>query len=242
MSTPTAPPPIAPPAVAPPSPPKTWGVWWIVLGAFLALVIGSVLGAIPILIAGDPDNEVAAIIAQAFFAGALVAVPFLILRMVQVGPAIDRLGLRRFSFGSGIGWMFAAYGIFFAFAIAYSLVVQTDTEQQVLQDISDQQDTALLIAMGLLVVVAAPISEELFFRGFLFGGLRGRMSFWPAALISGTIFGSIHLAGGSIEVVPPLIVFGVLLAWLYERTGSLGPPMMMHALQNGLAFAITTTG
>jgi hypothetical protein len=89
------------------------------------------------------------------------------------------------------------------------------------------------------VIGLAPISEELFFRGFLFGGLRGKLSFWPAALISGAFFGSIHLLGGSWEVIPPLAVFGILLAWLYERTGSIGPPILMHALQNGIAFTIT---
>ncbi len=95
------------------------------------------------------------------------------------------------------------------------------------------------IAQGILVVGLAPISEELFFRGFLFGGLRGRLSFWPAALISGVFFGLIHLLGGTLAVIPPLAAFGVLLAWLYERTGSIGPPILMHALQNAIAFTIT---
>jgi membrane protease YdiL (CAAX protease family) len=231
-------------AAAPPvaSLPKTWSVGSIALGAVLALVIGSVLGVIPFVIAGDPDSDVASIVAQAFFAAALFAVPLFLLPAVGVRPAAARLGLRRFKLASGIGLMFVAYGIFFAFSIVYGLLVQIDSEQQVLQEISDEQETFELIAQGILVVIAAPVSEELFFRGFLFGGLRGRTSFWPAALISGILFGAIHLLGGSWEVIPPLAAFGVLLAWLYERTGSLGPPMLMHALQNGIAFAVVTAG
>ncbi len=232
-----------PPPPVRPQVPRTIGVGWIVLGIVLGiLVVPAVLGGLAFVVAGDPENDVALIVAQTFFAAGLVAVPFFLLNAVGVRPAGARLGLRRFAIASGIGWMFAAYGIFIAFAVVYSLVVQIDSQQQVLQDIGSEQETAILVAQGVLVIALAPISEELFFRGFLFGGLRGRMTFWPAALVSGVFFGLIHLLGGSWEVIPPLTAFGVLLAWLYERTGSLGPPMLMHALQNALAFTIVVAG
>jgi uncharacterized protein len=234
-----APPPPIPGAVMP----RTIGIGWIVLGIVLAiLVVPAVLGGIAFVIAGDPENDVALIVAQAFFAAGLVAVPIFLLRALHVTPVAGRLGVRKFRFWSGIGWMFAAYGLFFVFALVYGLVVRTDTEQQVLQDIAAEKDTAILVAQGILVIVFAPISEELFFRGFLFGGLRGRMTFWPAALVSGVFFGLIHLLGGSWEVIAPLAAFGVLLAWLYERTGSLGPPILMHAIQNSIAFTVTVAG
>ena len=229
-----------PPIPSGPQVPKTIGVGWLVLGIVMAiLVVPAVLGGIAFVIAGDPDSDAAAIAAQAFFAAGLIAVPFVVCRIEGVAPAAQRLGLRPFKPLSGIGWMFAAYGLFIGLAGLYSLVIDTQSEQQVLQDIGAEKDTLILVAQGILVVGLAPISEELFFRGFLFGGLRGKLSFWPAALISGVFFGSIHLLGGSWEIIPPLAAFGVLLAWLYERTGSIWPPILMHALQNGIAFAIT---
>jgi membrane protease YdiL (CAAX protease family) len=42
-------------------------------------------------------------------------------------------------------------------------------------------------------------------------------------------------------VVVQLTVFGLALAWLYERTGSLWPPMALHVLNNALAFAVLTS-
>ena len=232
----TAPPPL--PAV-----PRTIGIGWILLGAVLGVVVvPAVLGGIVLVAAGDAESDGALLATQAIFAAGLVAVPVFLLRILHVEPVADRLGIRKFRFWSGIGWMFAAYGLFFVFAFLYGLVIQTDSEQQVLQDIAAETDTAILVVQGILVIVFAPISEEIFFRGFLFGGLRSRLTFWPAALIPGLFFGSLHLLGGSWEVVPPLAAFGVLLAWLYERTGSLGPPMLMHALQNAIAFAITAAG
>jgi uncharacterized protein len=235
-----APPPQQPPIPGGPDAPKTIGVGWLLLGTLLAIIVVPMfLGGIAFIVAGDPDSDAAAIAAQAFFAAGLIAVPFLVCRIEGVAPAARRLGLRPFKPLAGIGWMFAAYGLFIAFAGLYSLVVDTQSEQQVLQDIGAEKDTLVLVAQGILVIGLAPISEELFFRGFLFGGLRAKLSFWPAALISGLFFGSIHLLGGSWEIIVPLAAFGVLLAWLYERTGSLGPPILMHALQNAIAFTIT---
>jgi len=236
-----APPPPPPPGFPTgPSGPKTVGVGWMVLGIVMAiLVVPAILGGIAFVVAGDPDSDVAAIVAQAFFAAGLVVTPFVVFRIEGIRPAVKRLGLRTFKPLSGIGWMLAAYGIFIAAAGIFSVFFSTEQEQQVLQDIGAEKDTVMLVALGILVVGIAPVAEEIFFRGFLFGGLRGKLSFWPAALISGIFFGAIHILGGSWQAVVLLSLFGVLLAFLYERTGSLGPPILMHVLQNAIAFYVT---
>jgi membrane protease YdiL (CAAX protease family) len=226
-------------ATAAPPPPKTLGVGWLLLGIVFAILVVPAFGGIAFLVAGDPESDAAGVVAQAVFAAGLIAVPFFVCRIERIEPAARRLGLRPFALASGIGWTFAAYGIFIAFATVFSIFFSTESEQQVLQDIGEEKDTVMLVAQGILVVGMAPVAEELFFRGFLFGGLRGRLTFWPAALISGVFFGAIHLLGGSLIAVVLLSVFGVLLAWLYERTGSLGPPILMHAIQNAIAFTIT---
>ncbi len=86
----------------------------------------------------------------------------------------------------------------------------------------------------LLIVIAAPIAEETCFRGMLFGGLREKLPRLAAALICGLIFGALHALTG-ITAVPPLIVFGFLLALLYERTGSIIPGILLHMLNNTIA-------
>ncbi len=80
-------------------------------------------------------------------------------------------------------------------------------------------------------MIAAPIAEETCFRGMLFGGLREKLPRLVAALICGLIFGALHALTG-ITAVPPLIVFGFLLALLYERTGSIIPGILLHMLNN----------
>jgi len=86
----------------------------------------------------------------------------------------------------------------------------------------------------LLIVVAAPISEEVCFRGLLFGGLRTRLPRLAAALISALVFGGLHALTG-VSAVPPLIAFGFILALLYEKTGSIVPGILLHMLNNSVA-------
>ena len=49
------------------------------------------------------------------------------------------------------------------------------------------------------------------------------------------LFGSVHLPSGDLAVAGLLAFLGVILAWLYERTGSLGPPIVLHMVNNSIA-------
>ena len=87
------------------------------------------------------------------------------------------------------------------------------------------------------IVVLAPIAEEIFFRGFFFAGLRTRWSLWPAALLSGAIFGLVHAPTGPTAAIP-LAGLGVGLAWLYNKTDSIYPCMLAHFLNNAIAISV----
>jgi Predicted metal-dependent membrane protease len=81
-------------------------------------------------------------------------------------------------------------------------------------------------------VVFAPIFEELVFRGLLFGVLRRRFRWGPAAMLSAALFALAHGYG----LIGFLSVFwsGLIWAWAYERTGSLWPGILGHAINNTL--------
>lgn len=88
------------------------------------------------------------------------------------------------------------------------------------------------IGVGVAIIVtciAAPISEEVLFRGVLFGGLRDRWGDWPAALVSGAIFAASHL---NWFVFVPFTILGVLLAWISSQTRSIWPAVIAHAAFN----------
>jgi membrane protease YdiL (CAAX protease family) len=78
--------------------------------------------------------------------------------------------------------------------------------------------------------VWTPIVEELAFRGLLFGALRTRLALWPAALLSAAVFAVAH--GYSPIGFAAVLWSGVLWAVAYERTGSLVPGILAHAVNN----------
>jgi CAAX protease family protein len=97
--------------------------------------------------------------------------------------------------------------------------------------------TALAL-LGPIVVIAAPLGEELFFRGFLYQGLRRRFSVWPAAILSGIFFGLVHFGGiAFLLIVPSLTAVGIGLALVFERRKSLLASMAAHAAFNVVGYA-----
>jgi len=95
-----------------------------------------------------------------------------------------------------------------------------------------------LLVVLVLACVTAPFVEELFFRGFVFGLYRRRQPLWVAYVISGAIFAVAHVmpmrmnlqqaAGLAIGI----FVLGTILSATYQRTGSLWPGMVAHAVNN----------
>jgi len=86
----------------------------------------------------------------------------------------------------------------------------------------------------LAIVVIAPIAEELFFRGIVFNAWLRETGRVPAYVGSAALFALIHL---SLASLLPIFLLGLALAWVYERTGTLLAPIVMHATVNGISVA-----
>jgi hypothetical protein len=80
--------------------------------------------------------------------------------------------------------------------------------------------------MGLV----GPIAEELFFRGALYGVLRRSFSVPQAVLVTSLFFAALHDGGAALPVIP--FTGGVVFALLFEKTGSLLAPMLVHGAGN----------
>lgn len=100
-----------------------------------------------------------------------------------------------------------------------------------------------LISMFFLGGIVAPFAEELFFRGVLYRWLRGRWGIWVGILGSSLIFGAVH---GEVSIAGAAAVLGLILAWVYERSQSLWPPFIIHAINNSakiiLLYAMLASG
>jgi membrane protease YdiL (CAAX protease family) len=99
----------------------------------------------------------------------------------------------------------------------------------------------VIVLAGITACVAAPVIEEVFFRGFLYRSLRNRLPILPAALIVGVIFGLAHTQYPLLER-PNQMIFGVAMCLLYERTGSLLPGIAVHSFIDASAFETALSG
>jgi membrane protease YdiL (CAAX protease family) len=218
-----------------------WGPRQAFLGLLAALLLSAFLPAI-FVAPFDPDlSGTGSLIAAQFLLGAsLVAVPIAIAthwKWRRWRDALPMFGFRRFRASAFQLAALAWFTYFIASAVYAAIVVEPKQE-----DVGGQLgvgDANLVIAITAvaLVAVVGPMWEELFFRGFLFSGLRQGWSFWPAALVSGFLFGLVHAPEG-ITIVVPLGILGTALAWLYQRTGSLWPCIGIHWFNNALALAL----
>jgi membrane protease YdiL (CAAX protease family) len=232
------------PALGPAS--GTGAVWGLgdILRA-IAVIVGIVIVAsIPIFvaaiaIAGGSDNvdknpnalAVELLASAVFQVSALGAAWYFGLRKYHLDWAA--LGLRRPE--RGWPWLpftlvLGALTIVFVYSIMLSIAgIKPNTD---LPDSVYNHFLPLSIALVLTIFIA-PVIEETFFRGFVFGGLMRRWGPVWAALGSGLLFGIAHLGNaGYFYVVPPIIGIGVLFAWSYRYSRSIFPSMAAHFLFN----------
>ncbi len=111
--------------------------------------------------------------------------------------------------------------------------VDTDQAQDVgFKDISQLYEYVLVF---FALVILPPIFEELLFRGYLFGRLRERFGFWITTAVVSIAFGIVHMQW---NVGIDVAVLSIFLCYLREKTGTIWASMVLHAIKNGVAYAL----
>ncbi len=149
----------------------------------------------------------------------------------------EHLGLRAFNVAIGCGLSAALLMASYTIRLCYGMVALAFGYRPALQNVLlrlDTQGIGLVLTL-IAAAVVAPFVEETFFRGFLYGGLRGRIGVVGAMLVSTLFFTALHF---SIDQFIPIFVLGLFLAWLYEKTGSLYPGMFLHMANNAVSLLL----
>lgn len=105
-----------------------------------------------------------------------------------------------------------------------------ETVQDTVKLLQESKDPLILGLMVFAAVIAAPICEEIVFRGYFYPVAKRFAGPWVAAICSALVFGAAH---GSLMALLPLFVFGILLVILFEKTGSIWAPVAVHFCFNG---------
>lgn len=233
--------------------PKPWGPVDAIIAIGVALVvlfaIASVAYIVTEAVTGQSNQEssqqvAAGVVATIIFDVFLVGIAYFF-SVRRYHLSWRALGLRPLE--SELWWVppVAALGLMVANA-SYSLLMQALgfdalAPEQELNDLFDAR--VLLPVTGVFTVLVAPVAEEIFVRGFLFATFIGRLGVWGAALLSGLLWGSVHITSvDTIGIVIPIGGIGVVLALVYYRTGSLWATIIAHLIINSIAFAFLASG
>ena len=222
-------------------------VWWMaplaLLGGLVLAAIGALAVDIPAVIFGvDVSSshlpgglELADTVVQD---GAFVAAAVIIARMGGRAVRAWQFGLRPPRIGRNRAILLVVVLLvgFILFSAIWAAILDVSSKEKILEQLGANEGTALLLLSAALTCVIAPICEEFLFRGFIFTALSSWRGPWPAALITGLVFGGVHAGSAPAVDLVPLAALGFGLCLLYRYSGSLYPCMAAHSLNNSLAF------
>lgn len=218
---------------------KHWGIvagtLWVMLAFFLPqfmlLPIVGLLQTLPL------DRNTKLFLLQGLSQlGALLVLWFAMRRVYGVRPL--SIGLRKRPDAQGLGWAVALFPLYMLTSIVASTVFDAlfSVNLNQAQNIGySSPDFFGLVLIFVALVCLTPFTEELLFRGFLFNPFRKAFGFWGGAVAVSLLFAVAH---GQANVGIDVFVLSMFLCYLRERTGSLWPSILLHALKNLVAFIV----
>jgi uncharacterized protein len=241
---------------APPVPPRDahpgdvpWPIWTAPAALATGLVAG-VLGSVMVAaLAGEAGSKntspAVSLISDVVFDAAFVVAALYFASLNRRAKPSD-FGYRRVALALGIGAVVLGAIAYYVVTAIYQSIVSLHGTDKLPQDLGVGTSTAALVGAAVFVCVIAPIAEEFFFRGFIFGALRrwhvtiaGRdVGVWVAAILTGILFGLAHTGSASSQYLIPLGFLGFVLCLIRWKTGSLYPCMALHSINNSLALGV----
>ncbi|HLX19641.1 MAG TPA: CPBP family intramembrane glutamic endopeptidase [Gaiellaceae bacterium] len=187
---------------------------------------------------GASGNSNSDVYSYSTFAGGLVVYAFWLGIVLWIAAGSWwLLALRRpRSIGKAVGFAAAAVAAIYVIEAIVSVLPLPESpgkEQGLAPTHWEPAHAGAFAANVVLYTMVAPVVEELTFRG-LGQSLLQFIGRWPSIIVVGVSFG---LAHGLVEALLVLVPFGIALAWVRDRTTSVYPGMVVHALFNGVALA-----
>jgi hypothetical protein len=248
---PAAPPPLPAGAVGPATDIPPWPIWTALAAVALGIGLGGLATILVDIVAHaagasltHPPPAVNIIGDVVFDLGFVAAALYLASLRGRPGPAA--FGYRPVRLRLALKWFVIAVVGYYGVTAVYSALFHLHGSDKLPSELGAEHSTAALVGASVFVCVIAPIAEEFFFRGFLFGTLRrlrvgiaGRdLSVWIAAVITGILFGLAHTGSAALQYLIPLGFLGFVLCIVRWRTCSLYPCMALHSANNALALGV----
>jgi membrane protease YdiL (CAAX protease family) len=210
----------------------------LVVGVFGSAVVAGIGAA-----AGSSKNSPAVNLISDFVFDVGFVITALYFASLKRRPRPEDFGYRRVALSLGIGACLAGGIGYYIVTAVYQALVHLHGTDKLPQSLGIGSSTAALAGAAVFVCVVAPIAEEFFFRGFIFGALRRwhvvigghDIGTWLAAAVTGILFGLAHTGSANSQYLIPLGFLGFVLCLVRWRTRSLYPGMALHSFNNSLA-------
>jgi uncharacterized protein len=222
-------------------PPVRWGMGDAVAGNALSLVLSTIAVGVALGVTGDDTTEGLSLLAQfvlqvPLWLGLLAAVVWSSYLKGRRSLTADfGLHIRPSDVVPGIALGFASQiAIALVTAPFYDLLgIDPDKVSESAREITDRATSAVdVVFLFLIVVIGAPVVEELFYRGLWLRAAERRIGTTGAVIATSVLFGAIHFQPYALV---PLVLFGLVLAVLVTRRGTLGLAICAH-----VGFNLTT--
>jgi len=220
----------------------SWGIIDIVKVAIIVIFSGYILGAAGSLILQPPHFNMDVnlrMMLGTFFIDIIAGAVVLYFVLVKYREKLSSLGIAFENFYKNALYGITAY-IFIMPILILVLIISMlfldaigykPPTQPVFDMFFEEKRSNVILFLTIFVSILGPIIEEIFFRGFLYNAVKKRFGVLLGVLLSGALFSMLHT---NIVGFLPIMILGVLMAFLYEITGSLIASLSIHILHNSI--------
>jgi membrane protease YdiL (CAAX protease family) len=227
-----------------------WGIGDVVAAFAVGIAVSVIAGVFVI----DPDHPnrpntlIVLICAQNF---AIIAWLAMVARRKGTGSLRTDFGLElarpAAAWFADLPWLFAGVGLQLVALIPIGILnsIYGHTAKQDVVRTADHATGWQVPALALAIVLLAPLTEELLFRGTLLRSLLRRVTPTVAVLVSAVAFGLVHALGdpsvGTLVAMPAIVLLGVVAGHQAVHRGSLSRPILLHVGFNALSVVFLFT-
>ena len=203
-----------------------WAVREVLFGILAAILLS---GAVVWITFQLPDTGSFLMIAYEL----AYLLPVIVILLIKKAKP-EAVGFRSFEIKNlavGCGLLLGTYAIIFVhnlLLLAFGIAPQGE----ILTEFFGHEYFGTLVFVG---VIVAPLVEEIFFRGFVFSGLRQKYNWKVATFLSSALFAIAHLQW--VALIPTFLM-GVVLSYLFHRSKSILPGIILHLIVNSFAFGM----
>lgn len=226
-----------------------WAVLYAIWAGGIFLFTSLVLVGLPLYYFASPSFYqwlqtplgILALSAVVYVLSAAIVISPFFIRRVPWSEIRRKLGIAKPFRLPMIPWAVFAWGLYFIVTIVITSILYVVKIPGL--DLAEKQDIGFTALSGgfeyivafLLLVVIAPVFEELLFRGYLFGRIRSRNGYWLSALLTSLTFAAMH---GQLNVGIDVFILSLFLCYLREKFDSVWPGILVHSFKNGLAYTL----